>query len=477
MAERRGKKKVLNQLFDPNSEFFPYLKAILDAIPHGVIVTNEDSEICFANIRYFTEKIKGSQSPAEFIGLSSSDVTDIPLASQVLDDGKARLGIKKKRTNGTPYYCDVVPLTVDGTVIGTFGYGQEYTLEKLYKENSGLLRSNQRLISQVRLAYQARYQFADFWGECDNILDVKRLAMKMANMDSDILIVGESGTGKEILAQAIHNASMRANERFVAVNCATLSRDLISSELFGYTEGSFTGAQKGGKPGLFEVADKGTILLDEIAELDADIQAKLLRVLEERSIRRVGGTEEHQIDVRVIALTNKDLMQMVRQGAFRADLYYRLNVLSLEIPPLRERKGDIDLLSEKIMRSFAKKQGRTLSFSTDAKKVLRSYPWPGNVRELRNAVEYATNICSGNVIETTDLPKWIYRSPELVPFDEENDSLEQVLARAEQHAIRTMLRKYGNSKGAKERVAEKLGISLSSLYSKIKKLEDEDGGT
>ena len=200
---------------------------------------------------------------------------------------------------------------------------------------------------------------------------MKRLAERIADTESDVLIVGESGTGKEVLAQAIHNASRRAGGRFVAVNCATLSKDLISSEL----------------------------------------QAKLLRVLEERRVRRIGSAEETEIDVRVIALTNKDLAQMVKQGAFRADLYYRLNVLSIEIPPLRRRKEDIELLSQRFLHAFAQRLGRELCFAPETSQLMVRYPWPGNVRELRNAVEYVANICGHAVIQPSDLPRWVRDQP------------------------------------------------------------------
>lgn len=474
MEESREFRHVLDRLFDPNGSEYPIIKTILDAVPHGVIITNEDCEVCFANASYFTEKMDRGMAQEEFVGFTMPELTDLPLASDVLSDGKARHGILKRRKNESVYYCDSVPLYVGDKLIGTFGYGEEYTVtvKKLYEQNDALMKRNRRLAGQICSAYRARYTFDDFLGQCENTMEVKRLAERIAGTESDVLIVGESGTGKEVLAQAIHNASRRAGGRFVAVNCATLSKDLISSELFGYTGGAFTGANKEGKSGLFEVADHGTILLDEIGELDGELQAKLLRVLEERRVRRIGSAEETEIDVRVIALTNKDLAQMVKQGAFRADLYYRLNVLSIEIPPLRRRKEDIELLSQRFLHAFAQRLGRELSFAPETSQLMVRYPWPGNVRELRNAVEYVANICGHPVIQPSDLPRWVRDNP--IPDEQQAEmTLEEVVARAEAQAIRRMLDTYGRSTQAKKLIAQKLGISLSRLYVRLKQMEED----
>src|ERR1700704_5490250 len=233
---------------------------------------------------------------------------------------------------------------------------------------------------------------------------VKRMVLKVAHSSSTVLIRGESGTGKELIARAIHNQSPRASEMFQAVNCAAINENLLESELFGHEKGSFTGAHAE-KKGLFEVADRGTLFLDEIAELDVGMQAKLLRALQERKIRRVGGTHEISIDVRVIAATNRDLRAMVADGRFRDDLYYRLNVLSIDVPPLRERHEDIPVLID----FFLKKHTRNTShlvrgLTSETRKMMTDYGWPGNVRQLESANERAILLCESDLITIEDLP-------------------------------------------------------------------------
>jgi DNA-binding NtrC family response regulator len=233
---------------------------------------------------------------------------------------------------------------------------------------------------------------------------VKKMILKVARSSSTVLIRGESGTGKELIARAIHNQSPRVTEMFQAVNCAAINENLLESELFGHEKGSFTGAHAE-KKGLFEVADRGTLFLDEIAELDIGMQAKLLRALQEREIRRVGGTRAIKIDVRVVAATNRDLRAMVADKRFRDDLYYRLNVLSVDVPPLRERRDDIPVL----MNYFLKKHTRNTSrlvrgLTPEARRVMIDYSWPGNVRQLESAIERAILLCEGDLITIEDLP-------------------------------------------------------------------------
>lgn len=225
-------------------------------------------------------------------------------------------------------------------------------------------------------------------------------AMMVAKTDSTVLLTGESGTGKELFARSIHNASKRASYSFVAINCAALPEHLLESELFGYEEGAYTGSKKGGKPGLYEIADKGTLFLDEVGELPLPLQAKLLRTIQEGTFRRVGGTREQKANVRVIAATNRDLQAMVRQGAFREDLYYRLHVIPVGIPPLRSRREDILLLAEQFLSTWRTKSGKSgLNFSPDCQQRLMQYDFPGNVRELENMVERSVHLAEGDLIE------------------------------------------------------------------------------
>jgi DNA-binding NtrC family response regulator len=234
--------------------------------------------------------------------------------------------------------------------------------------------------------------------------NVKKMVLKVAKSSSTVLIRGESGTGKELIARAIHNQSPRSAEMFQAVNCAAINENLLESELFGHERGSFTGAHAD-KKGLFEVADRGSLFLDEIAELDVSMQAKLLRALQERKIRRVGGTHEISVDVRVIAATNRDLRAMVADGRFRDDLYYRLNVLSIDVPPLRERREDIPVLIDYFLKKHTRNTSRLVrGLTSDTKKLMIDYGWPGNVRQLESAIERAILLCEGDLITIEDLP-------------------------------------------------------------------------
>ncbi|HWF90164.1 MAG TPA: sigma-54 dependent transcriptional regulator, partial [Pyrinomonadaceae bacterium] len=233
---------------------------------------------------------------------------------------------------------------------------------------------------------------------------VKKMILKVARSNSTVLIRGESGTGKELIARAVHNQSPRAAEMFQAVNCAAINENLLESELFGHEKGSFTGAHAE-KKGLFEIADRGTLFLDEIGELDVGMQAKLLRALQERKIRRVGGTHEISVDVRVIAATNRDLRAMVTDGRFRDDLYYRINVLSIDVPPLRERREDIPVLIDYFLRKHTKNASRPITGLTpETKKLMNEYSWPGNVRQLESAIERAILLSEGDLITAEDLP-------------------------------------------------------------------------
>src|SRR5438093_3313061 len=233
---------------------------------------------------------------------------------------------------------------------------------------------------------------------------VKKMILKVARSNSTVLIRGESGTGKELIARAIHNQSPRSSDMFQAVNCAAINENLLESELFGHEKGSFTGAHAE-KKGLFEVADRGTLFLDEIAELDVGMQAKLLRALQERKIRRVGGNHEISVDVRVIAATNRDLRAMVADGRFRDDLYYRINVLSIDVPPLRERREDIPVLLDYFLKKHTRNTSRLVKGLTpETRRMMHDYAWPGNVRQLESAIERAILLCEGDMITPEDLP-------------------------------------------------------------------------
>jgi DNA-binding NtrC family response regulator len=313
--------------------------------------------------------------------------------------GMSGLDLLKELTNFDKSII-VILLTAHGTVdsavdalrLGAFDYLQKpYDREKLLDTISRALNKLSTLDAEIVSASP----------EMDK---VKKLILKVANSNSTVLIRGESGTGKELIARAIHKNSPRSNQIFQAVNCAAINENLLESELFGHERGSFTGAVAE-KKGLFEVADNGTLFLDEIGELDVSLQAKLLRALQERQIRRVGGTKEIDIDVRVVTATNRDLLNMVEEKRFREDLYYRLNVLSIEIPPLRERSSDLKLLIDYFIKKHSRGSDRQIELSAEAKRILENYNYPGNVRQLESAIERAILLCEDNKITPDDLPR------------------------------------------------------------------------
>ena len=275
-----------------------------------------------------------------------------------------------------------------------------------------------------------------------------------------MLISGESGCGKELYAQSIHNESSRSEYPFVAINCAVLNSNILESELFGYEEGAFTGARKNGKPGIFEIAEKGTIFLDEVSEIDYNLQAKLLRVLQEKKIRRIGGAAEIDIDVRVICACNVDLLKYIGEKKFRKDLYYRISTFPLHLPPLRERREDIIPLVERHLSLLAIQQKRELSISEEVKQALYVYDWPGNVRELNNVIEYSAVVCRNNEIGRADLPPTVLADTERESF--KFRPLSEAVRLFEKEQIKKAVEIYGDTVEDKKMIAKKLGISLAT---------------
>ena len=297
-----------------------------------------------------------------------------------------------------------VDSAVDALRLGAFDYLQKpYDSEKLLDTVSRALNKLSALDTEI----------VSVSPEMDK---VKKLILKIAKSNSTVMIRGESGTGKELIARAMHMNSLRSSGTFQAVNCAAINENLLESELFGHEKGSFTGAV-GEKKGLFEIADGGTLFLDEIGELDIALQAKLLRALQEREIRRVGGVKDIPVDVRVLAATNRDLLKMTEEKRFREDLYYRLNVLSIEIPPLRERRSDIPVLIEYFVKKHTRGTDRTINIDSAAKKLLLDYHYPGNVRQLESAIERAILLSENDTITTDDLPPEMTQGTSLATVD------------------------------------------------------------
>jgi len=304
-------------------------------------------------------------------------------------------------------------------------------------------------------------------GQSESINQSIEIARKSANSQSTVLIQGPSGTGKELFARAIHQASDRRNEPFVAINCAAIPESLIESELFGYVEGAFTGAVKGGKPGKFEIANKGTIFLDEIGDMPIHLQSKLLRVLQEREVERVGSHYTLEIDVRVIAATHEDLSLLIEQNKFRLDLFYRLNVIPLKLDPLRARHDDIDLLSQHFLAHYKAKLNKSIDYIDDQViQYFKQYDWPGNVREMENVIEYAVNMCQADFLSMTDLPQTLNQA-----LADQKQSFLMPLEDLERKAIQEALQVYGRNKEGIQTIIDVLKISRATLYRKIKQYE------
>ena len=325
------------------------------------------------------------------------------------------------------------------------------------------LAEHQRLLKEnisLRQRLKERYRFEDIIAKSHKMQQILEMVQTVAQSNATVLITGESGTGKELIARAIHNLSPRREKPFVAVSCAALPETLLESELFGHEKGAFTGAIAQRK-GRFELAHQGTLFLDEIGEISANIQVHLLRVLEDKEFTRVGGTQPIKVDVRLISATNKNLEEAVARGEFRDDLYYRLNVVAIRLPPLRERREDIPLLAQHFLEKFAQEnQKMGLEFSPDALDFLLKYEWPGNVRELENAVERAVVLAQNSLITAADLSPQGYPSPAKTPSSRE--SLEDLEKR---HILNVLLETGGNCSQA----AKILGITRTTLYNKIKR--------
>ena len=443
------------------------LEAVFLATQDAISVVNEKGEHILVNPAY--TKITGIE-PDDVIGKNA--LFDIEegdsLHMKVLTTKKSVENTKLKiRPSGKTVVAQAAPIIVNGAMKGSVA---------VLHDISGIKDLTDKLEEAEKKLRELTYKYKpeDIIGESDSIKEVKKLIKKAAKVPATILLRGESGTGKELFANSIHAQSSRSNNSFVRVNCAALSDSLLESELFGYEEGSFTGALKGGKKGLFEEADKGTIFLDEISEISLNTQAKLLRVLQEKEIMRVGSNKNIPIDARVIAATNADLVKSVKEGKFREDLFYRLSILPINIPPLRERKEDIPLLVNNFIAKFNDEYGRNIAdISNDALKKLMAHDWPGNVRELENIIGRSIIYMNMNekVIEKIHLPQ-LYTSQVqnndncLLTVYDEVTTLDNVINKAESDYIKSIYMKYNKNK---THTAKILGISLRSLYYKMEK--------
>jgi PAS domain S-box-containing protein len=426
-------------LQDDFKKSYYYFNMVVNNFPDALIFFDKDDKISHLN-----------RSAMRLLGTASSQF--IGKQVQAISPNYAR--IKQELTNGQ-HWTELQFRTPSG-LIEIEAYLKP--LKNEYMEPFGIvctLKEDKRLQPTRNIA---RHTFDDFVYACKKMDTFVRSAKKVASTDINVLIQGESGTGKEILAQAIHNNSSRRNNPFIAVNCAALPKELIQSELFGYEEGTFTGAKRGGKAGKFELGNEGTIFLDEIGDMPLEAQANLLRVLQEKSIVRVGGTHPIPLNVRVISATNKNLLQEIEAGNFRLDLFYRLAVMNFCIPPLRDRKEDLWTLVQHLTRKLQPSLQR-IRFAPQVKTIFETYDWPGNVRELENVVINFLNTMENNTVDGDDLPEYLQQQQcKAAGIDHLKD--------VEQKAILAALAKCDDniSKAAKE-----LGIGRATLYRKLKK--------
>ena len=426
------------------------MMTLINSLNEGIIIINNNYDIITTN-NYANEKLRidGDDIPDLWILLSEKVYNNLIYRNFIGEVGPVRL-------NNTEFVINANPIMVkdkrEGTVL---------VLSDFNKMKESVIESNRR---------KDIITFDDIVGESELLKQARREAIQVAESEASVLIFGETGTGKEVFARAIHNFSSRKNEVFMAINCGAIPENLIESELFGYEKGSFTGANAAGNPGKFEICKDGTLFLDEIGDLPFSMQVKLNRALEEREIIRVGGSTPIKVNPRIISATHKTLTSMVEKGLFRDDLYYRLNVVPIHLPPLRERGYDVIILSRYFLSRFNNVYKKELKgFTAEAEKLLMRYKFPGNIRELRNLIEYAVIFESGSHIGTENLKKKM-RTP-----SSENLKLSEMTRLYEKSVISNKIREIDGAGGtggdldSKKEAAKQLGISIATLY---RKLED-----
>lgn len=427
----------------PQEEKQREVDAVLDAVSDGVLVVGSDGGVARLN-----------PAAAQILSIAAERAAGRPAANILGTDrllkGAARFDNEEVRVHtvrGALHYI------ASGRPLGESG-GMVLALKSIQQARA--------LVHTLTRPQTVR--FAEITSASRLMGDVVKLARAASRVDATVLLQGESGTGKEIFARAIHGESARSGGPFVPINCAALPETLLESELFGYEEGSFTGAKRGGKQGIFEFASGGTVFLDEIGELPGHLQAKLLRVLQEGRVRRVGGREEIPVAVRVIAATNRNLRQMVVERQFRDDLYYRLNVIPIVIPPLRERREDIDVLVDHLLAKWSQRLGQpNLTLTPETRSRLREHPWPGNVRELENAVERAMALAAGGEIGLEHL---MLEGAPVGALPPAQGTLKERLAEVERQILADALSRTGSARKA----AQALGVSHTTILNRTHRL-------
>lgn len=432
-----------------------YLYSIINCLDEGLLSVDMDGRVIHAN-----QAAQNLFQPSvELEGASLGDIIGGDLAEEILQGALKSNDVMERE------------VSLGGRQKHLYLVMHAYPVESETGQKNIVLTFNRftalsRIVHKMTVQEDS-YTIDDILGVSDVMCRIRDRARVIAASNSTVLITGESGTGKEMLARAIHNLSPRRQYPFVAINCSAIPEALLESELFGYEEGSFTGARKGGKPGKFELADKGTLFLDEIGDMPLFLQVKILRALQERQIEKVGGLQPVPVNVRIITATQRNLEKMMEQGEFRNDLYYRINVIPLSIRPLRERKEDLDVLCSHFLYIYNQQLNKNIAGLTQAfHQKLFEYSWPGNVRELQNTIEYAMNLADGPLLEVEHLPVKIRQ------MEDKSDNTYNLDLR-EKDIILRCLKEYGHSVHDKERAAQALGIGIATLYRKLARYERE----
>jgi PAS domain S-box-containing protein len=448
--------------------------AIGDAIGYGIYVIDQNKTIVKAN--KFYQELTGMWE-REYIGKNVNYVLDNyfvnsrAVAVESLKSGKKTEGLGRPRRTDKDLLVTAIPILDNNNQATSVITVLRDATEQVQLQNKLDKNLQKTEVYEHELNYyrSKEKQVQLFIGNSENMEKIKSLITQVAPVDTTILITGETGVGKEVVSREIHIRSSRKNYPYIKVNCAAIPASLMESELFGYEKGAFTGADNMRKLGFFEMANKGTILLDEIGEIPLPLQSKMLRVLQEKELTRLGGTKPIPVDIRIIAATNKDLMQEVKDGLFRRDLYYRLCVIPMEIPPLRERISDIHILADHFADKFNRRYASTKKISLEAIKVLERYDWPGNVRELENIIERLVVISKSDIIDAQMVSSVVCIGGEAenqVILNNSETSLKDAVMSLEKQLIERAL----NDTGSSYKAAEKLGIDQSTIVRKAKKM-------
>lgn len=449
----------------------PYRDKIIEAIVENpnycIVAVDAEGYVTFLSKTYceFLET-----TLEESLGKHVTEVIENTRMHIVVKTGKEEIA-DLQYIRGNYMIASRIPVWVEGKVIGAVGFVLYRDTKEWQEMNShirALLQQLEHFRKQLRVKHGITYTIHDIVGNSREIQLLKEKIKKIAPSDVSVLIRGESGTGKELFAHSIHHLSDRSNKPFVSINCASIPEHLLESELFGYEEGAFTGAKKGGKPGKFQLAHGGTLFLDEIGDMPLSAQVKILRVLQEGEVQPVGSTETQKVDVRIIAATNQPLEKLIEENKFRKDLFYRINVVQLTVPPLRERRKDIRILAKYFLHKVSVRVGkRVVDLDEEVIEKFLQYSWPGNIRELENLIEATVHLTNKERIGLKDMPDYF-------SFDdgeeEYSGTLKEVVEKAEKQAILQALRK---TNGDKLEAAKLLGIGKSSFYEKMKKYEVE----